>query len=385
MTQEEPSTQKLDTRHPLYLGHWTRSIPGIDKDTRIDKCDEPHLKRKATIMQKYPEIINYSGYDIITLYITLAAVSAQILSAYYFGNIFSGSNLMFVFFSYAIGATISAMFSGIFHEVSHNAVLETILQNRFVGLLANIPMLVPIGMSFKRYHLEHHSYQGVRGYDPDLPMEWEVKLIHNNPLSKVLWLMMYSVMYVVRGLALNKPMRKWEAINIVWTIMCDVALYFVVGPKGMLYLLLSVFFGYGLHYGAAHFIQEHYTFADGQETYDYYGSGNLLYMNIGYHNEHHDFLSVPWTKLPAVKNMADEFYSSLNYHTSWWKVIYMFITCSILAPQSRVERNYDDFIAYRKKFKINPEPVPDNLKPGVDLSTIKEKLDNEYRKLMSNN
>ncbi|CAG8799102.1 12159_t:CDS:2, partial [Racocetra fulgida] len=44
-----------------------------------------------------------------------------------------------------------------------------------------------------------------------------------------------------------------------------------------------------LHPVAARYIQEHYTFDDGQETYSYYGRLNKIFMNIGYHNEHHDF------------------------------------------------------------------------------------------------
>ena len=37
----------------------------------------------------------------------------------------------------------------------------------------------------------------------------------------------------------------------------------------------------------------------GQETNDYYGWLNRIQLNIGYHNEHHDFPSVPWNRLPT--------------------------------------------------------------------------------------
>ena len=39
---------------------------------------------------------------------------------------------------------------------------------------------------------------------------------------------------------------------------------------------------------AAHFIQEHFTWTDKQETYSYYGPLNFIGLNIGYHNERHD-------------------------------------------------------------------------------------------------
>jgi sphingolipid delta-4 desaturase len=75
----------------------------------------------------------------------------------------------------------------------------------------------------------------------------------------------------------------------------------------------------------ARWIQEHYTYKEGQETYSYYGPLNLIQFNIGYHNEHHDFYKVPWTKLKELKAMAPEYYDNLYYHTSWTKLILDFI------------------------------------------------------------
>ena len=47
---------------------------------------------------------------------------------------------------------------------------------------------------------------------------------------------------------------------------------------------------------------------------------------VGYHNEHHDFPSVPWTRLPELRSLAHEFYDDLPSHKSWPYVTWKFIT-----------------------------------------------------------
>ena len=95
----------------------------------------------------------------------------------------------------------------------------------------------------------------------------------------------------------------------------------------------------GLHPLGARWIQEHYTSDESQETYSYYGWLNALALNVGYHNEHHDFPSVPWNRLPQLKKMAPEMYDSLNAHQSWTKLILVFILTDKLTLRSRILRN----------------------------------------------
>jgi len=134
---------------------------------------------------------------------------------------------------------------------------------------------------------------GIVGIDPDLPMEWEAKFIGGNAIMKFLWLNIYPILYIARGIAIQKyPPQLWEYLNIAFNIVANVLIYVACGMRGFAYLCLSVWFGYGLHPAAARLIQEHYTFDDGQETYSYYGILNYLFMNSGYHNEHHDFTKV---------------------------------------------------------------------------------------------
>jgi sphingolipid delta-4 desaturase len=299
-----------DYRHPLYVGSWKRSIPGRDQDFARDDMDEPHLKRKHALLLKYPHIEKLYGADIDTLYVATIINIIQIGLAYYFG-IHHVHWLVYVLTAYFIGGTATGIVGVIIHEACHNLVTGSNTLDRMIGLYTNIVLPVPISQSFRRYHIEHHTWQGVEGMDPDLPLNWEKTLICGNSFKKVLWILIYPVMYVVRGLTLQQERghtpNKWEIINVVCSVLMDLLIYTFCGWKGLAYLFLSLWFGYSLHPGAAHFIQEHYTFDDGQETYSYYGILNIPFMNIGYHNEHHDFQKVLllYTQQELVANRAN--------------------------------------------------------------------------------
>ena len=89
---------------------------------------------------------------------------------------------------------------------------------------------------------------------------------------------------------------------------------------------------------AEHFISEHYMFKKGFETYSYYGPLNLITLNVGYHNEHHDFPYIPSSRLPEVRKIAPEYYDTLPYRTYSIKVIYDFITDPAMGHYTRAKR-----------------------------------------------
>ncbi|KAI8926409.1 fatty acid desaturase-domain-containing protein [Entophlyctis helioformis] len=338
----------FDVRHPSYLGLWKRSIPGEDDDIAMDDIDEPHIKRRHAILEKHPEVKNLFGIAHSTKYIIVAVLVCQVGMAYLFGHVWTESTAALIAASFVVGGTFTQVIGSIIHEACHGLIFKSTLLNRIAGLVANIVIPFPIAASFRRYHLEHHAYQGVVGRDPDLPLDIEIYLIKGNPFMKFLFLFFYPLMYVVRGLAMQKAPSGWEYVNWIVTLSSDAFLWHLCGPRGFLYLFLSLWFGYGIHPAAAHFIQEHFTFDDGQETYSYYGGLNAIFMNIGYHNEHHDFTKIPWTNLPALKNAAPEFYDSLASHQSWMKVHWDFIFDRTMGPQSRLGRSYDDHKRGRK-------------------------------------
>jgi len=87
----------------------------------------------------------------------------------------------------------------------------------------------------------------------------------------------------------------------------------------------ATIFAIGLHPVGARWVQEHFAFAPGQETYSYYGPLNKVAFNVGYHNEHHDLVNVPWSRLPQIRMMAPEFYQGLHSYQSWTALLFRFI------------------------------------------------------------
>lgn len=63
-----------------------------------------------------------------------------------------------------------------------------------------------------------------------------------------------------------------------------------------------------------------------------------IVSQVGYHNEHHDFPSVPWTRLPALRALAPEFYDNIPSHPSWPMVTINFIRDKEVGIFARAKR-----------------------------------------------
>jgi len=191
--------------------------------------------------------------------------------------------------------------------------------------------------------MDHHSYQGVDQIDTDLPTDFEVSYF-TNTIMKCLWLIAQPIWYAFRPLFMKpKPFIFWEGINWVGVVAFDLTVIYVFGLKGMVYLWMGTLLGLGLHPSAGHFIAEHYEFIKGQETYSYYGFWNFFNFNVGYHNEHHDFPRIPWTKLAEVKRIAPEYYNLPSYD-SYIAVMSKYIFDPQCGPWSRIKRKQPEAV-----------------------------------------
>mmetsp|Transcript_53930 Transcript_53930/g.122917 ORF Transcript_53930/g.122917 Transcript_53930/m.122917 type:complete len:340 (+) Transcript_53930:100-1119(+) len=306
-----------------------------------DNGPEPHAERKAKILKAHPEIRDLMGPCPYTKYQVAFVVSLQIALAY------GASFLPWKFLvpvAYLVGGAANCNLQLGMHEISHNLAFKGTTQlgmasNRLLSLVANLPLGIPAAISFRKYHLEHHRYQGHDVVDVDVPCEWE-GWFFTSPPKKFLWCLLQPAFYALRPLFTNpKPMLAWEAANIVTQVAFDLCVWrWLGGVKALSYLVLGTLLGMGFHPTAYHFISEHCVFEEGYETYSYYGPLNAIMYNVGYHNEHHDFPSVPGSRLYLVKKAAPEFYDNIPYHTSWFKVYYDYLTRPEITPYSRVKR-----------------------------------------------
>ena len=259
--------------------------------------------------------------------------------------------------AYFVGAFANHALFVMIHECSHNLLFKGKTLNYLASITANLPHVLPSAISFTRYHRMHHVHQGNHDLDADLPDFWEARIFGNNFFSKALWLLLFPIFQVRRTFRLKniKPVDGWIITNWVLQFAFDVAIWVFIGPKALFFMLISFFFSVGLHPLGARWIQEHYLVLDeNQETYSYYGPLNIFAFNVGFHNEHHDFPSVPWNKLPELKSKAPGFYDTLKSHQSWTRLFFRFLFDKNITLHSRILR---DEKAKEKTIRIDDKGI----------------------------
>jgi sphingolipid delta-4 desaturase len=322
-------------------------------DFRFSTNPEPHRGRTREIMVKHPHVKDLMGKNPATILAILGLVGGMVAGAYLVRD---ASWWIVLAAAYFGGAFANHALFVMIHECTHHLLFKRKSWNMLAAIFANLPHTLPSAISFVRYHIKHHSFQGVHELDGDLPDRWEARLINNSTVGKAFWLLIFPVFQAIRVTRLKeiKPVDGWIIANWIIQIAFNVAIWMFFGPKALIFLLLSFFFSVGLHPLGARWIQEHYlTLDEKQETYSYYGPLNTVAFNVGYHNEHHDFPSIPWNKLPDLRKEAPEYYDTLKYHSSWTKLFFRFLFDRNISLYNRIVRNE------RNKVALTDESRPD--------------------------
>jgi sphingolipid delta-4 desaturase len=304
------------------------------------QLEQPHPARARAILKSHPEVGHWRVRNAYTALITLSLLILQSSIAFGMGKLGFHYWWLSSLLAYSVGAFANHANYVIIHDATHNLVFRSKNWNKMVAIIADLPNLVPGAMGFRVYHLKHHSHQGDYDYDADLANHWEARLVGDKWYRKAIWLMLFPFFQLTRPPRLKAITMwdRWFFVNFTCVAAYDVAVVYLCGWPGFLYLAFSFFFSLGLHPVGARWIQEHYTYEFDQETTSYYGPINRVALNMGYHNEHHDLPSVPWNNLPKLRAMAPEFYNSLKYHSSWSRLLFQFIFDKRYTLFSRVER-----------------------------------------------
>ena len=308
-----------------------------EKDFQYSEKPEPHKERTRQILKTHPEVRNLISRNRNSIYIIIGTSALQIAIAI---MLVGKAWWLILLTAWLIGAFANHTLFVLIHECSHNLIFKNRAANKIASILCDLPMSIPTAISFRSYHLKHHSFQGNYYLDADLSSRWEARLIGNTFIGKALWLLLFPLFQGFRPPRLKEIefMNSWTILNWVVIFGFDALLVYFFGWTPLFYFAASLFFSVGLHPLGARWIQEHYLTFPPQETYSYYGPLNFLALNVGYHNEHHDFPSIPWNNLPKLKKAAPEFYENLVWHKSWVKLLLKFIFDPGLSLFSRMVR-----------------------------------------------
>ncbi len=306
----------------------------------VSSDPEPHAARTSTILKAHPEMRSLIGKTPVTSIVILLLVGTQFGLMYVLRDSPWWAILVV---AWTVGAVLVHALYVMIHECAHNLIFRKNWTNQVLGLISNLPSIVPSAASFKIYHMKHHSFQGIYELDADLPSHWEAKLVGSSFLGKALWQVFFPVFQTLRTFRLDiRFATGWVVANILIQIPFDFLILYGLGSKALFYLVFSWAFSVGFHPLGARWVQRHFLVHEDdpmQETSSYYGVlGNFVAFNVGYHNEHHDFTSVPWNRLPMIKKTAPEFYDSLRSHKSWFKLWLRFLFDSNISLYSRAVR-----------------------------------------------
>src|ERR1700750_1899010 len=206
-------------------------------DFLYSEVSEPHRTRTKQILKQFPNLRNLIGKNPNTIFAIIGLVAFQIILAWFLRDqswwlVFGAAYLLGAFADHALFVMI--------HECTHQLLFKNRNANRWAALLSNLPQILPSAISFEKYHIKHHSFQGVHELDADLPNKWEAKLINNYFLGKMLWLFFFPVFQIFRLSRLKEihPIDGWIVTNFLTQAIFTTAVWYFLGFHAIGFLFL---------------------------------------------------------------------------------------------------------------------------------------------------
>jgi sphingolipid delta-4 desaturase len=307
----------------------------------VSASDQPHPERTRAILKAHPEVRAFVGRNPWTVLVALFVVSLQVALAAGMGGLGLSYWWLSLVLAYGIGAFANHCLYVVIHDATHRLIFSGRAANNMVAIFSDLPNVFPAAMGFGICHLKHHSGQGSYHSDADLASHWEARLVGCHWYGKAIWVLFFPLFQLTRPMHLKNisVFTGWTIFGFCAAVAFDTFIVVAFGWNGLLYLGASWLFSIGPHPLGGRWIQEHFTLNPEQETASYYGALNMLALNVGYHNEHHDFPSVPWNRLPRIRALAPEFYDTLEHSRSWTRLWLAFLFDKRYSLYSRVLRS----------------------------------------------
>lgn len=296
-------------------------------------------------MRKHPEIrklMTAKGdrkVALIGLLLGILHISLAVLTHNYF--------ILARPYRFALGIFFGSWFSSwvfiCLHEAAHGLLFGPCYPrlNRLYGILANLFIPIPVFSYFKKHHLDHHKYQGHHITDVEYPTATEVQIFNGHPVTKFLWLHLNPILQQFRS-AFGPKAGSFTAenfLNYLLVIAFDLLLVYLGYSELLYYLLFCLLISLGSGLVGAWGLSTHTLFFGKEGTLSYYGWLNPIYLNVGFHMEHHDFPNVPARFLPQIRKIAPEFYENHHYLDSLFTSIFKFVHSDHIGLHSRLKRN----------------------------------------------
>ncbi|HEY2413691.1 MAG TPA: fatty acid desaturase [Pirellulaceae bacterium] len=352
--------------HPRILGTAAPVFPGFEVDIldRVPDAEREdavwHRERAKAMIKAHPEIKELFGNDPTTAFWCLTAAGAQLAMALAVSRISWWGMLLAAYF---VGSSINVMLFQLGHECVHGLVFKRPFWNRMLFTVTTLPMFLSGHHTWWPEHLVHHTDMGAKKdfisrrrtfflatrITSPLFIPYSLIMLVMQIARSVVGLAMYVGGSLLRGrlkpgkltltvLADEHLVSGYERENFgLWAVgypllnlSACAAIFAIGGWKSLVYLLASqaFFTGFlqpyclGWVLGISHF----HGARRYQPTASHYGwLINLLSFNAGLHVEHHDLMTIPWRRLPKLRQIATEFYDDLETIPSYTWLALQFV------------------------------------------------------------
>lgn len=280
-----------------------------------------HDERRKHLFRDHPEARALIGPNPWTAVAVVSLVALQLSIA---ASLSEAPWWAVLVLGYAVGAFVSHALGVLIHDAVHDLVFRSATANRWLAMLANVPLVFPAAMDFREKHLKHHAHLGEpNGADTQAPQRWDFRFVTNR-LRAFIWHAAGPIL--THSDAPPTGLSRWVLINALVNLSCSVAIAAIFGFHSLVYLGVASLAAFGHHPVGIRRYGEHLTLRNEQPTVSYYGPLNRLSFDVGFHVEHHDLPSVPWNRLRRLKQLAPELYADLASLQSWSSLLWQLTT-----------------------------------------------------------